>query len=93
MRAALSVCLCPQDPTNLPAKLQKHQGFEDEVAAYQPHMESIQTAGQGLVDGGHYAADVVQNCLLEIGELWNELTSKMAFKGEVYALSSYIRLT
>nr|WAW84869.1 spectrin alpha chain [Halisarca dujardinii] len=71
-----------RDPTNLPAKLQKHQAFEDEVAAYQPHLLSVQTSGQRLVDGGHYAADVVQTSLLEIGELWNELTSKMAYKGQ-----------
>ena len=71
-----------QDPTNLQAKLQKHQVFEEEVTAYRPHVESIREAGQTLVEAGHYASETIQACLTDIGELWNELDSKMKYKGK-----------
>ena len=71
-----------QDPTNLQAKLQKHQVFEEEVAAYRPHVDSVRGAGQTLVEAGHYASETIQACLMDIGELWNELESKMKYKGK-----------
>ena len=71
-----------QDPTNLQAKLQKHQVFEEEVAAYRPHVDSVRGAGQTLVEVGHYASETIQACLMDIGELWNELESKMKYKGK-----------
>ena len=45
-------------------------------------MESIREAGQTLVEAGHYASETIQACLTDIGELWNELDSKMKYKGK-----------
>ena len=56
--------------------------FEEEVAAYRPHVESVREAGQSLVEAGHYASETIQVCLMDIGELWNELDSKMKYKGK-----------
>ncbi|XP_078515770.1 spectrin beta chain, non-erythrocytic 5 isoform X2 [Lissotriton helveticus] len=62
-----------RDPSNLQTKLQKHQTFEAEIMANRNRLDSIQMEGEKMLGDGHYAPDVVNARLRDIGELWNEL--------------------
>ncbi|XP_043929471.1 spectrin beta chain, non-erythrocytic 5 [Protopterus annectens] len=62
-----------RDPSNLQAKLQKHQTFEAEIMANKKRIDSITTDGGRMKHYGHYAADVIQLKVEDVDELWNEL--------------------
>ncbi|ETE57567.1 hypothetical protein L345_16715, partial [Ophiophagus hannah] len=62
-----------RDPSNLQAKLQKHQTFQAEVVANKNHLNRIKTEGEKMLHERHYASDILQSRLQEIDELWNEL--------------------
>ncbi|KAM6459310.1 spectrin beta chain, non-erythrocytic 5 isoform 3-T3 [Liasis olivaceus] len=62
-----------RDPSNLQAKLQKHQTFQAEIVANSNHLNRIKTEGEKMLHEGHYASDVLQSRLQEIDELWDEL--------------------
>ncbi|XP_039179841.1 spectrin beta chain, non-erythrocytic 5 isoform X3 [Crotalus tigris] len=62
-----------RDPSNLQAKLQKHQTFQAEIVANKNHLNRIKTEGEKMFHERHYASDVLQSRLQEIDELWDEL--------------------
>ncbi|XP_030069558.1 spectrin beta chain, non-erythrocytic 5 [Microcaecilia unicolor] len=62
-----------QDTSNIQAKLQKHQTFEAEIISNRNRLENIQTEGQKMLEGEHFAPDVIQCRLLEIEEMWKML--------------------
>ncbi|XP_044291663.1 spectrin beta chain, non-erythrocytic 5 [Varanus komodoensis] len=62
-----------RDPSNLQAKLQKHQTFQAEVVANRNHLDSIKAEGEKMLREGHFAAEAIQSRLQEIDELWDEL--------------------
>ncbi|XP_042315999.1 spectrin beta chain, non-erythrocytic 5 [Sceloporus undulatus] len=62
-----------RDPSNLQAKLQKHQTFQAEIVANRNHLHNINVEGGKMLQEGHYASDAIQSRLQEIDELWNEL--------------------
>ena len=70
-----------RDPTNLQAKIQKHQAFEAEVAAHSNAIVSLDNIGLEMINEGHFAADVIQKRLEELHRLWELLLSRLADKG------------
>ncbi|XP_013913266.1 PREDICTED: spectrin beta chain, non-erythrocytic 5-like [Thamnophis sirtalis] len=62
-----------RDPSNLQAKLQKHQTFQAEIVANKNHLNRIKAEGEKMLHERHYAFDVLQSRLQEIDELWDEL--------------------
>lgn len=72
----------PIDPTNLQAKIQKHQAFEAEVAAHKKALEDLEDTGNGLINKNHYASDKIQERLDALRALWNALMDKLKEKGK-----------
>lgn len=70
-----------KDPTNLQAKIQKHQAFEAEVAAHGNAIVVLDNTGMEMIGYGHFASDVIKQCLDELHRLWELLLSKLADKG------------
>uniref|UniRef100_A0A0V0G435 Putative ca2+-binding actin-bundling protein n=2 Tax=Triatoma TaxID=30075 RepID=A0A0V0G435_TRIDM len=70
-----------KDPTNLQAKIQKHQAFEAEVAAHSNAIVVLDNTGKEMINQGHYASDVIQYRLEELHKLWELLLSRLAEKG------------
>jgi len=70
-----------KDPTNLQAKIQKHQAFEAEVAAHSNAIVSLDNTGQEMIGQDHFAADIIQKRLEELHRLWELLLSRLADKG------------
>lgn len=84
-----------RDPTNLQAKIQKHQAFEAEVAAHSNAIVSLDNTGQEMINQSHFAADVIQRRLDELHRLWELLLSRLAEKGmklqQALVLVQYLR--
>ncbi|GFT44789.1 spectrin alpha chain [Nephila pilipes] len=70
-----------KDPTNLQAKIQKHQAFESEVAAHSNAIVALDNTGSELINQNHFASDVIKHRLEELHRLWELLLSKLADKG------------
>ncbi|XP_077178896.1 spectrin beta chain, non-erythrocytic 5 isoform X2 [Paroedura picta] len=70
-----------RDPSNLPAKVQKHQTFHAEIAASRNDLDRIQAEGKKMLQEGHYAPDVIQSRLQELEDLWYELLENCHEKG------------
>lgn len=70
-----------KDPTNLQAKIQKHQAFEAEVAAHSNAIVVLDNTGMEMINQGHFASDVIRKKLEELRRLWELLLSKLAEKG------------
>ena len=70
-----------KDPTNLQAKIQKHQAFEAEVAAHSNAIVSLDNTGQEMIGQGHFASEIIQKRLEELHRLWELLLSRLADKG------------
>lgn len=52
-----------KDPTNLQAKIQKHQAFEAEVAAHSNAIVSLDNTGSEMIAQHHFASDVIRKRL------------------------------
>lgn len=52
-----------KDPTNLQAKIQKHQAFEAEVAAHSNAIVSLDNTGTEMIAQHHFASDVIRKRL------------------------------
>lgn len=48
-----------KDPTNLQAKIQKHQAFEAEVAAHSNAIVLLDNFGQEMIQQGHFASATI----------------------------------
>lgn len=70
-----------KDPTNLQAKIQKHQAFEAEVAAHANAIVALDNTGTEMIEQGHFASDIIRARLDELHRLWELLLSKLAEKG------------
>ncbi|XP_076347775.1 spectrin alpha chain-like [Tachypleus tridentatus] len=49
-----------KDPTNLQAKIQKHQAFEAEVAAHGNAIVALDNTGMDMINKNHFASDVIK---------------------------------
>ncbi|KAB7494812.1 Spectrin alpha chain [Armadillidium nasatum] len=80
-----------KDPTNLQAKIQKHQAFEAEVAAHSNAIVSLDNTGTEMINQQHFASDIIQQKLEikllkmflsdELHRLWEMLLRRLADKG------------
>ncbi|XP_058844035.1 spectrin beta chain, non-erythrocytic 5-like [Acipenser ruthenus] len=62
-----------RDPTNLQAKLQKHQSFEAEITANQNRVQAVTAEGEAMLAAGHFTSDKVSPRLQELQRLWEQL--------------------
>ena len=69
-----------RDPTNLQAKLQKHQAFEAEVTANRNRVDAVVEEGQGLVKDDHYATPDISRRMEELELSWQALMAASAEK-------------
>lgn len=53
-----------KDPTNLQAKIQKHQAFEAEVIAHEHTIIELDQAGMEMINQKHFASQVIQVCVI-----------------------------
>ncbi|KAL0850595.1 hypothetical protein ABMA28_012356 [Loxostege sticticalis] len=70
-----------KDPTNLQAKIQKHQAFEAEVAAHSNAIVVLDNTGSEMISSGHFASETIRRRLDELHRLWELLLSRLAEKG------------
>jgi spectrin alpha len=70
-----------RDPTNLQAKIQKHQAFEAEVAAHANAIDELDKEGYDMINGGHFASETIQEILDRLHRLWELLLRKLQDKG------------
>uniref|UniRef100_A0A0K8TCJ0 Spectrin alpha chain n=1 Tax=Lygus hesperus TaxID=30085 RepID=A0A0K8TCJ0_LYGHE len=70
-----------KDPTNLQAKIQKHQAFEAEVAAHSNAIVVLDNTGMEMINQSHYASEEIRQRLDELHKLWELLLSRLAEKG------------
>ncbi|KAM5340248.1 LOW QUALITY PROTEIN: spectrin beta chain, non-erythrocytic 5 [Glossophaga mutica] len=63
----------PGDPTMLQAQLREQQTLQAELRASVRQQQRLQLEGQRLLQGGHPASETIQECLQELGDLWDEL--------------------
>ena len=52
-----------KDPTNLQAKIQKHQAFEAEVAAHSNAIVSLDKSGSDMIQAHHFASETIKKTL------------------------------
>lgn len=70
-----------RDPTNLQAKIQKHQAFEAEIAAHANSLDSLDKSGAEMIDDDHFASVTIKERLEELHRLWDLLLKKLQEKG------------
>ncbi|XP_023218728.1 spectrin alpha chain-like [Centruroides sculpturatus] len=70
-----------KDPTNLQAKIQKHQAFEAEVAAHSNAIVVLDNTGLEMINQGHFASETIKHRLDELHRLWKLLLTRLADKG------------
>ena len=70
-----------KDPTNLQAKIQKHQAFEAEVAAHSNAIVVLDNTGMEMINQDHFQKVAIRQKLDELHKLWELLLSKLAEKG------------
>jgi spectrin alpha len=84
-----------KDPTNLQAKIQKHQAFEAEVAANSNAIVQLDNKGMEMVNQDHFQQVAIQERLDELHRLWELLLIKLAEKGlrlqQALVLVQYLR--
>ncbi|KAI2810972.1 Spectrin alpha chain, non-erythrocytic 1 [Blomia tropicalis] len=69
-----------KDPTNLQAKIQKHQAFEAEVLAHANAIIELDRNGGDMISQSHFASEVIKQRLDELHRLWELLISKLEDK-------------
>lgn len=69
-----------RDPTNLQAKLQKHQAFEAEVMANRNRVDAVISEGQGLVDEDHFQSEDIKKRMEEVEMSWQALLAASSEK-------------
>lgn len=70
-----------KDPTNLQAKIQKHQAFEAEVSAHSNAIVLLDNTGQEMIAQHHFSSDIINKRCEELHRLWELLLSRLADKG------------
>ena len=56
------------DPTNLQGKVQKHQNFQDELAANKNRIDQVHETGDDLINADHYQKDQIR-----YGTTWGQV--------------------
>lgn len=69
-----------RDPTNLQAKLQKHQAFEAEVMANRNRVDAVISEGEGLVKEDHYESEDIKKRMEEMEMSWQALLAASSEK-------------
>ncbi|KAJ8289416.1 hypothetical protein GJAV_G00001060 [Gymnothorax javanicus] len=64
-----------RDPSNLQAKLLKHQSFEAQVLANRNRVETLNTEAEKMVSGGHFASERIRARRKEVELSWEQLLS------------------
>ncbi|OTF69634.1 hypothetical protein BLA29_011962, partial [Euroglyphus maynei] len=84
-----------KDPTNLQAKIQKHQAFEAEVHAHANAIAELDATGNDMISQQHFASEVIKQRLEELHRLWEMLMIKMNNKGyqlqQAFILVQFLR--
>ncbi|MFH4975655.1 hypothetical protein AB6A40_002364 [Gnathostoma spinigerum] len=70
-----------KDPTNLQAKIQKHEAFEAEVHAHANAIAQLDKTGNDMIQHNHFASDIIKKRLNELHALWDQLFFKLKDKG------------
>uniref|UniRef100_A0AAF5PJZ7 Spectrin alpha chain n=2 Tax=Wuchereria bancrofti TaxID=6293 RepID=A0AAF5PJZ7_WUCBA len=70
-----------RDPTNLQAKIQKHEAFEAEVHAHSNAIAQLDKTGTDMIQHQHFASDIIRRRLHELHSLWDQLFFKLKDKG------------
>ncbi|GAB6021924.1 hypothetical protein CHUAL_006087 [Chamberlinius hualienensis] len=70
-----------KDPTNLQAKIQKHQAFEAEVTAHSNAIVVLDKTGMEMVHQDHFASETIKMTLDSLHRLWELLLSRLSEKG------------
>jgi len=70
-----------KDPTNLQAKIQKHQAFEAEVSAHSNAIVVLDNQGKEMIMQEHFKKVDIRERLEELKRLWDLLLHKLADKG------------
>lgn len=63
-------------------RLQKHEAFELELRANADRVDTLQSEGNVLIDGGHYAAPQVKALLAAVAKEWAALAAAAKVRGE-----------
>jgi spectrin alpha len=69
------------DPTNLQAKIQKHDAFIAEVQAHSNAITKLDKTGNDMINNGHYEKETIKKRLDKLHELWALLFKKLNDKG------------
>ncbi|VDN60745.1 unnamed protein product [Dracunculus medinensis] len=70
-----------RDPTNLQAKIQKHEAFEAEVHAHSNAIAQLDKTGSDMIQHDHFASEIIRKRLDELHALWDQLFFKLKDKG------------
>ncbi|KHN88357.1 Spectrin alpha chain [Toxocara canis] len=70
-----------RDPTNLQAKIQKHEAFEAEVHAHSNAIAQLDQTGNDMIQHAHFASETIKKRLNELHSLWDQLFFKLKDKG------------
>uniref|UniRef100_A0A1I8B6Y0 Spectrin alpha chain n=1 Tax=Meloidogyne hapla TaxID=6305 RepID=A0A1I8B6Y0_MELHA len=70
-----------RDPTNLQAKIQKHEAFVAEVQAHSNAITKLDKTGNDMIQHGHYEKETIRKRLDRLHELWDRLFSMLDNKG------------
>lgn len=70
-----------RDPTNLQAKIQKHEAFEAEVRAHSNAIAQLDKTGNDMIQHAHFASETIRKRLNELHSLWDQLFFKLKDKG------------
>lgn len=70
-----------RDPTNLQAKIQKHQAFEAEISAHYNSLEALDRSGGEMIEEEHFASETIRERLIELHRLWDLLLQRLKEKG------------
>ncbi|KAI1895008.1 hypothetical protein AGOR_G00101700 [Albula goreensis] len=62
-----------RDPTNLQAKLLKHQSFEAEILANRNRVGALTAEGEKMLSAGHFAPDKITARQKELTDSWDQL--------------------
>ncbi|XP_051775707.1 spectrin beta chain, non-erythrocytic 5 [Erpetoichthys calabaricus] len=69
-----------REPSNLQAKLQKHQSFEAELSASHNRVNASLQEGRRLLGSIHFAHEKIQSRLQELQDLWDQLLTNSQTK-------------
>ncbi|KAI6244011.1 Spectrin protein 1 [Aphelenchoides fujianensis] len=85
-----------KDPTNLQAKILKHEAFYAEVEAHSNAIKKLDRTGNDMINNGHYEKETIKKRLERLHELWDLLFKKLRDKGiklqQALKLLNYIRM-